>query len=47
MIRMFYSEHPPPHFHAQHGDSKIPDTLDDAMSVEGKFPRRALLSVVD
>ena len=41
IIRMFYNEHNPPHFHAEYGEYKITVELEREM-VKGKMPKRAL-----
>jgi hypothetical protein len=46
VIRMFYKEHAPPHFHAEYGEYEISIQI-QAGIVEGKFPRRALNAVLD
>jgi len=47
VIRMFYRDHRPPHLHARYGDDEVTVTLDDAMRVEGRFPKRALALVLE
>ena len=46
VIRMYYRDHPPPHFHAEHGKYEITVEIDSGV-VLGKFPRRALSAVLD
>lgn len=46
VIRMYYRDHDPPHFHAQYGEHEITMEIDSGV-VEGKFPRRALSAVLD
>ena len=46
IIRMFYSEHNPPHFHAKYGDYEIVIQIETGI-VEGKFPKRALNHVLE
>ena len=46
VIRMYYRDHPPPHFHAEYGDHEITVEIESGM-VEGRFPRRALGAVLD
>lgn len=43
---MFHREHDPAHFHAYYGDYKITVEIETG-KVEGKFPRRALLNVLE
>ena len=46
IIRMYYRDHAPPHFHAEYGEYEI--TVEIATGiVSGKFPRRALNAVLD
>lgn len=46
VIRMYYRDHEPPHFHAQHGEHEITVGIDSGL-VEGKFPKKALAAVLD
>ena len=46
VIRMYYRDHSPPHFHAEYGEYEITVEIDSGI-VEGKFPRRALAAVLD
>jgi hypothetical protein len=46
VIRMFYRDHPPPHFHAEYGDYEITVEIETG-NVNGKFPRRALGAVLE
>ncbi|MEA3496904.1 MAG: DUF4160 domain-containing protein [Bacteroidota bacterium] len=41
IIRMFFNEHNPPHFHAEYGEYKIIVDLNDEV-VKGFMPKRAL-----
>ena len=41
IIRMFYNEHNPPHFHAEYGEFRIVMNLSDEV-VNGFMPQRAL-----
>jgi len=41
IIRMFFNEHNPPHFHAEYGEYKIVVDLIDEV-VKGFMPKRAL-----
>ncbi len=47
-IKIFinYSEHNPPHFHAEYGEYQIIVYLNDWV-IEGKFPKRALKIVLE
>ncbi len=46
VIRMYYRDHSPPHFHAEYGEYEITVEIEGGV-VEGKFPRRALAAVLD
>lgn len=46
VIRMYYRDHPPPHFHAEYGEHEVTVEIADGI-VEGRFPRRALSAVLD
>jgi hypothetical protein len=43
---MYYNDHAPPHFHALYGEYEITVRISDGL-VEGRFPRRALLHVLE
>ena len=46
VIRMYYRDHPPAHFHAEYGDREI--TVDiETETVRGHFPRKALAAVLE
>lgn len=46
VIRMYYEDHMPPHFHAAYGDYEIVVRIGDG-TVEGKFPRRSIRHVLE
>ena len=46
VIRMFYGDHRPPHFHAVYGDDEIIVEIQTG-AIDGRFPRRALLLVLE
>ncbi len=46
IIRMYYKEHFPAHFHAEYNEYEITVNIDDGV-VEGKFPKRALNAVME
>jgi hypothetical protein len=46
VIRMFYRDHAPAHFHAEYGDYEITVAIETGV-VEGRFPRRALKAVLE
>lgn len=46
IIRMYISEHAPPHFHAEYGEYEITVDIETGV-VNGRFPRRALNAVLE
>ena len=47
IIRMFYDEHNPPHFHAQYGEHRCSIDICTFGVIEGYLPARALGLVVE
>ena len=47
VVRMYYDDHPPPHFHAIYGEFEAHIGLDPLEIIKGKPPRRALELVLD
>lgn len=47
IIRMFFNEHAPPHFHAQYAEYKTSIDIQALTLIEGELPRRALNLVLD
>ena len=47
IIRMFYDEHNPPHFHAQYGEYKCSIDIQTLAVIDGSFPARALGLVIE
>jgi hypothetical protein len=45
VIKMFYADHPPPHFHAEYGEHEALITIADAKVFAGSLPTRALSMV--
>jgi len=45
VIKMFYNEHPPPHFHAEYGEQAAQIAIATGEVVAGKLPPRALRMV--
>ncbi|MCJ7528420.1 MAG: DUF4160 domain-containing protein [Methyloceanibacter sp.] len=41
-IRIYYDEHPPPHFHAVYGDEIGQIEIQTGKLISGKLPRRVL-----
>jgi hypothetical protein len=42
VIRMYFNDHPPPHFHARYGEFEATIKIDDLAILEGHLPPRAL-----
>jgi hypothetical protein len=42
LIRMFFNDHPPPHFHARYGEFEATVDLGTLELVRGELPHRAL-----
>lgn len=47
VIRMFWREHGPPHFHAAYGDARALIGIDDLAVLKGHLPDRARGLVVE
>ena len=47
IIRMYFDDHPTPHFHAYSGDEEASISIDTLEVVEGKLSRRALALVLE
>ena len=47
VIRMYYDDHPPPHFHAVYGEHEAKIGIETLELIDGKLPRRALGLVLD
>jgi hypothetical protein len=47
VIRMYYDDHPPPHFHAVYGKHEAMIAIQTLAVIEGSLPRRALGLVLD
>lgn len=47
LIRMFFDDHAPPHFHVQYGEFKAVIDIIQLRLTEGQLPRRALELVLD
>ena len=45
-MRIYYRDHPPPHFDADYGEHEITVDIDSGI-VQGRFPRQALMAVLD
>jgi hypothetical protein len=47
VIRMYFDEHPPPHFHAEYGEDEVLININTLAVISGKLPSRALGLVVE
>lgn len=46
-IRMFYADHPPPHFHAVYGGESAEIAIDTLEVIGGSLPRRSFALVLE
>lgn len=46
-IKMFFDDHPPPHFHAEYGGDKAVFDIRTLVVINGEIPSRALGLVVE
>ncbi len=47
VIRMYFDDHLPPHFHAEYGEYKAVVEIQSLIIIDGHFPPRALGLVVE
>jgi hypothetical protein len=47
VIKMFFAEHAPPHFHVEYAEFKAMVDINRLEIIEGQIPRRALELVLD
>jgi len=47
LIRMYYEEHNPPHFHAYYGEHKASISIETLEITEGSLPKRAKSMVIE
>lgn len=47
MIRMYFNDHPPPHFHARYNEFEAVIQITPLEMLEGSMPRRALGLILD
>jgi hypothetical protein len=47
VIKMFFDDHNPPHFHVQYGEYKAIIAIESMKVLQGNLPRRALELVLD
>ena len=46
VIRMYYRDHNPPHFHANYGEEEITVEIETG-AIDGQFPKRALAATLE
>ena len=47
VVRMYFSDHEPPHFHAAYGELEALVAIDTLEILRGELPRRALSLVIE
>ena len=47
LIRMFFNDHAPPHFHAVYGEFQATIEIESLQLLEGDLPKRALRLVLE
>ncbi len=47
VIRMYYNDHKPPHFHAHYGEHQVELTIETFEILNGKLPTRVLGLVLE
>jgi hypothetical protein len=47
LIRMFFDDHQPPHFHAQYGEFKAKISIDTLEILDGNLPSRVFGMVLE
>ena len=47
LIRMYYNDHAPPHFHARYGEYEATIEIEGLAVLEGELPSRALMLVAE
>ncbi len=47
LIRMYFNDHPPPHFHAIYNEFEAVIAIETLLILEGSLPRRALGLVME
>ena len=47
VIRMYFNDHAPPHFHVQYAEFKATVSIQTLTIATGKLPRRAQMLVLD
>lgn len=47
IIKMYYADHPPKHFHAEYNEFRAMISIEDLKIVEGQLPPRALKLIIE
>lgn len=47
VIKMYYNDHQPPHFHAEYGGSRVEINIETLEVLVGNLPRRAMTLVIE
>ncbi|MFH1320210.1 MAG: DUF4160 domain-containing protein [Bacteroidota bacterium] len=47
IIKMFFEDHNPPHFHAEYGEHEALININTLEIIEGKLPKRAKILVIE
>ena len=47
IIRMYFDDHPPPHFHAVYGKYEVQISINSITTLHGGLPRRAESMVIE
>ena len=47
VIKMYYGDHPPPHFHAEYGSDQQVVSIDTLSTIAGRLPKRAAAMVAE
>jgi len=47
LIRMYFNDHPPPHFHARYNEHEAIVAIESLSVMEGSLPKRALSLVLE
>jgi len=46
-IKMYFNDHPPPHFHAEYGDDEILVVIDTLAVIAGRMSSRATSLILE
>lgn len=47
VIRMYYEDHNPPHFHAIYGEYQVLIDIETLQILQGRLPKRAMAMVIE